>query len=157
MPKKKEEEEGIKVLSVNRKARFNFAITESFECGIELRGTEVKSMKEGRFSYADAFATVDREQLWLVDFHISPYSHGNINNHDPLRRRRLLVHKKEIHRLGRVTNEKGLTLVPMRFYLKRGFVKCELAIAKGKKLFDKREDIKRRDVRREIERDFKDR
>ncbi len=84
---KKEEEEGIKVLSVNRKARYNFAITESFECGIELRGTEVKSMKEGRFSYADAFATVDNEQLWLVDFHISPYSHGNINNHDPLRRR----------------------------------------------------------------------
>jgi SsrA-binding protein len=157
MPKKKEEEEGIKVLSVNRKARFNFAITESFECGIELRGTEVKSMKEGRFSYADAFATVDGEQLWLVDFHISPYSHGNINNHDPLRRRRLLVHKKEIHRLGRVVHEKGLTLVPMRFYLKRGLVKCELAIAKGKKLFDKREDIKRRDVRREIERDFKDR
>jgi SsrA-binding protein len=92
-----------------------------------------------------------------VDFHISPYSHGNIFNHDPLRRRRLLVHKKEIRHLRRVVDEKGLTLVPLKFYLKRGFVKCELAIAKGKKLFDKREDIKRRDVRREIERDFKDR
>lgn len=150
-------EDGIKVLSVNRKARFNYAIVDSFECGIELVGTEVKSMKEGRFSYSDAFATVEKEQLWLVDFHISPYSHGNIFNHDPLRRRRLLVHKKEIRHLRRVVDEKGLTLVPLKFYLKRGFVKCELAIAKGKKLFDKREDIKRRDVRREIERDFKDR
>ena len=150
-------EDGIKVLSVNRKARFNYAIMDSFECGIELVGTEVKSMKEGRFSYSDAFATVDNEQLWLVDFHISPYSHGNIFNHDPLRRRRLLVHRKEIRHLRRVVDEKGLTLVPLKFYLKRGFVKCELAIAKGKKLFDKREDIKRRDARREIERDFKDR
>ena len=150
-------EDGIKVLSVNRKARYNYAVQEAFECGIELVGTEVKSMKEGRFSYADAFATVDKEQLWLVDFHISPYSHGNIFNHDPLRRRRLLVHRKEIRHLRRVVDEKGLTLVPLKFYLKRGFVKCELAIAKGKKLFDKREDIKRRDVRREIERDFKDR
>jgi SsrA-binding protein len=150
-------EDGIKVLSINRKARFNYEIVDSFECGIELVGTEVKSMKEGRFSYSDAFATVDNEQLWLVDFHISPYSHGNIFNHDPLRRRRLLVHRKEIRHLRRVVDEKGLTLVPLKFYLKRGFVKCELAIAKGKKLFDKREDIKRRDVRREIERDFKDR
>jgi SsrA-binding protein len=150
-------EEGIKVLSVNRKARYNYSVQEAFECGIELVGTEVKSMKEGRFSYADAFATVEHAQLWLVDFHISPYSHGNIFNHDPMRRRRLLVHKKEIRRLRRVVDEKGLTLVPMRFYLKRGLVKCELAIAKGKKLFDKREDIKRRDIRREIERDFKDR
>src|SRR5512136_1870820 len=150
-------DDGIKILSVNRKARYNYSVQEAFECGIELVGTEVKSMKEGRFSYADAFATVDAGQLWLVDFHISPYSHGNIYNHDPMRRRRLLVHKKEIRRLRRVTDEKGLTLVPMRFYLKRGLVKCELAIAKGKKLFDKREDIKRRDIRREIERDFKDR
>lgn len=148
-------DDGIKVLSVNRKARYNYAVQEAFECGIELVGTEVKSMKEGRFSYADAFATVDGGQLWLVDFHISPYSHGNIYNHDPLRRRRLLVHKKEIRRLRRVVDEKGLTLIPMRFYLKRGLVKCELAIAKGKKLFDKREDIKRRDIRREIERDFR--
>jgi len=150
-------DDGIKVLSVNRKARYNYSVQEAFECGIELVGTEVKSMKEGRFSYADAFATVDGGQLWLVDFHISPYSHGNIFNHDPMRRRRLLVHKKEIRRLRRVVDEKGLTLIPMRFYLKRGLVKCELAIAKGKKLFDKREDIKRRDIRREIERDFKDR
>ncbi len=150
-------DEGIKVLSINRKARYNYSIQEAFECGIELVGTEVKSMKEGRFSYSDAFAAVDNDQLWLVDFHISPYSHGNIFNHDPMRRRRLLVHKKEIRHLRRVVDEKGLTLIPMRFYLKRGLVKCELAIAKGKKLFDKREDIKRRDVRREIERDYKDR
>jgi SsrA-binding protein len=150
-------DDGIKILSVNRKARYNYSVQEAFECGIELVGTEVKSMKEGRFSYADAFATVENGELWLVDFHISPYSHGNIFNHDPMRRRRLLVHKKEIRRFRRVVDEKGLTLIPMRFYLKRGLVKCELAIAKGKKLFDKREDIKRRDLRREIERDFKDR
>ena len=148
-------EDGIKVLSVNRKARYNYAIVDSFECGIELVGTEVKSMKEGRFSYSDAFATVEKEQLWLVDFHITPYALGNRFNHEPTRRRKLLVHRKEIKRLRRVTEEKGLTLVPLRFYLKRGIVKCELGIARGKKLFDKRDDIRKRDQKRELEREFR--
>jgi SsrA-binding protein len=148
-------EGGIKVLAVNKKARHNYSIDESFECGIVLVGTEVKSMKGGQFSYADAYGSVDADELWLVGFHITPYTLGNRFNHDPIRRRKLLVHKKEIKRLKRVTVEKGLTLVPLRFYLKRGNVKCELGIARGKKLFDKRDDIRKRDQKREIEREFR--
>ena len=148
-------DDGIKVLAINRKARFNFAIQEAFECGIALVGTEVKSIKEGRFSFADSYALVEKGELWLIDFHVTPYAFGNRMNHDPLRRRKLLVHRKEIKRLSRVTDEKGLTLVPLRFYLKRGIVKCELGIAKGKKLFDKRDDIRKRDQKREIEREYR--
>jgi SsrA-binding protein len=148
-------EGGTKILAVNKKARFNYSIDESFECGIALVGTEVKSMKEGRFSFADSYALVETEELWLIDFHITPYTFGNRMNHDPLRRRKLLVHRKEIKRLKRVTVEKGLTLVPLKFYLKRGMVKCELGIARGKKLFDKREDIRKRDQKRELEREFR--
>ncbi|HTZ51743.1 MAG TPA: SsrA-binding protein SmpB [Spirochaetia bacterium] len=147
--------EGIKVLAVNRKARFNYSIEESFECGISLVGTEVKSIKEGRFSFADSYASVENDELWLIDFHVTPYAFGNRMNHDPVRKRKLLVHKKEIKRLKRVTVERGLTLVPLKFYLKRGIVKCELGIAKGKKLFDKRHDIRARDQQRELEREFK--
>ncbi len=148
-------DEGIKVLAVNRKARFNYAIQESFECGMSLVGTEVKSVKEGRFSFADAYASVEKDELWLVDLHISQYAFGNRQNHDPDRRRKLLVHRKEIKRLRRVTDEKGLTLVPLRVYLRRGLIKCELGIARGKKLFDKRDDIRKRDQRRELEREFR--
>jgi len=147
--------EGIKVLAFNRKARFNYAIQESFECGISLVGTEVKSIKEGRFSFADSYALVEKGELWLIDLHVTPYAFGNRVNHDPLRRRKLLVHRKEIKRLTRVTDEKGLTLVPLKVYLKRGMVKCELGIAKGKKLFDKRDDIRKRDQKREIEREYR--
>ncbi len=148
-------DDGIKVLSVNRKARFNYSIQESFECGISLVGTEVKSIKEGRFSFADSYAVVDKGELWLVDFHVTPYAFGNRLNHDPLRKRKLLGHRKEIKRLARVIDEKGLTLVPLRFYLRRGIIKCELGIAKGKKLFDKRDDIRKRDQKREIEREYR--
>jgi SsrA-binding protein len=144
-----------KILAVNKKARFNFSVSESLECGIVLKGTEVKSMKEGRFSFADSYATIENGELWLVDFHITPYAFGNRVNHDPLRRRKLLVHKKEIKRLKRAADEKGLTLVPLKFQLKRGLVKCELGIARGKKLYDKREDIRRRDQKREMEREFR--
>ncbi len=148
-------DEGIKVLAFNRKARFNYAIQESFECGIALKGTEVKSIKEGRFSFADSYALVEKNELWLIDFHVTPYAFGNRVNHDPLRRRKLLVHRKEIKRLARVTDEKGLTLVLLKVYLKRGMVKCELGIAKGKKLFDKRDDIRKKDQKREIEREYR--
>jgi SsrA-binding protein len=147
--------DGIKVLAYNRKARHNYSIDESFECGMLLLGTEVKSMKEGRLSFGDSYGFVDKDELWLMDFHITPYALGNRFNHEPLRRRKLLVHKKEIKRLKRVTEEKGLTLVPLRFYLKRGIVKCELGIARGKKLFDKRDDIRKRDQKRELEREFR--
>jgi SsrA-binding protein len=147
--------EGIKVLGVNRKARFNYSIEESFECGLALVGTEVKSIKEGRISFADSYALVQNEELWLIDFHVTPYAFGNRVNHDPLRKRKLLVHKKEIKRLRRITDERGLTLVPLKFYLKRGIIKCELGVAKGKKLFDKRDDIRKRDQKRELEREFR--
>ncbi|HET6485744.1 MAG TPA: SsrA-binding protein SmpB [Spirochaetia bacterium] len=147
--------EGIKILAVNKKARFNYSIDESFECGVVLVGTEVKSMKEGRFSFADAYASVENDELWLRDLHVTPYAFGNRINHEPLRKRKLLVHRKEIKRLKRITDEKGLTLVPLKFYLSRGYVKCELGIARGKKLFDKRDDIRKRDQKRELEREFR--
>jgi len=146
---------GIKVLAVNKKARFNYSIDESFECGIVLVGTEVKSIKDGRFSFADSYALVENDELFLIDFHVTPYVYGNRVNHEPLRRRKLLVHRKEIKRLRRIVDEKGLTLVPLKFYLKRGIIKCELGIAKGKKLFDKRDDIRKRDQKRELEREFR--
>jgi SsrA-binding protein len=148
-------EDGVKILAVNKKARFNYSIDESFECGIVLVGTEVKSIKEGRFSFADSYAQVEKDELWLIDFHVTPYAFGNRMNHDPLRRRKLLVHRKEIKRLRRIVEEKGLTLVPLRFYLKRGIVKCDLGIARGKKLFDKRDDIRKRDQKRELEREYR--
>ncbi len=148
-------DEGVKVLAVNKKARFNFSIQESFECGMLLVGTEVKSIKDGRFSFADAYASVDKEELWLVDFHVTQYAFGNRQNHEPDRRRKLLVHRKEIKRLRRITDEKGLTLVPLRVYLRRGFIKCELGIARGKKLFDKRDEIRKRDQKRELAREFR--
>jgi SsrA-binding protein len=147
--------EGIKVLGVNRKARFNYSIEETFECGLVLVGTEVKSIKDGRISFADSYALVENNELWLIALHVTPYTFGNRVNHDPLRKRKLLVHRKEIKRLERITNEKGLTLVPLKFYLKRGIVKCEIGIAKGKKLFDKRDDIRKRDQNRELEREFR--
>ena len=147
--------EGIKILAVNKKARFNYSIDESFECGLVLVGTEVKSIKEGRFSFADSYALVENDELWLIDLHVTPYIFGNRQNHEPLRKRKLLVHRKEIKRLKRVTDEKGLTLVPLKFYLKRGMVKCELGIARGKKLFDKRDDIRKRDQKRELEREYR--
>jgi SsrA-binding protein len=146
---------GIKVLGVNRKARFNYSIDETFECGLSLVGTEVKSIKDGRISFADSYALVQNNELWLIGLHITPYTFGNRVNHDPLRRRKLLVHRKEIKRLQRLVDEKGLTLVPLKFYLKRGLVKCELGIAKGKKLFDKRDDIRKRDQKREMEREYR--
>ncbi|MFP4362875.1 MAG: SsrA-binding protein SmpB [Spirochaetia bacterium] len=147
--------EGIKVLAENKKARYLFQVTDSVEVGIELKGTEVKSMRTRKFSFTDAYARIKDGELWLVGLHITPYSHGNIHNHEPDRRRRLLAHKQEIKRLKRKTDEKGLTLVPLRFYLKRGLIKLELGICKGKKTFDKREDIKKRDLNRIQSREIK--
>jgi len=150
-------EDKVKFLAVNRKARFNYTVLDSIECGIELKGTEVKSMRGSRFSFSDSYARIDNNELWLFGFHISPYPFGNRFNHDPDRPRKLLVHKQEIKRLKRKVDEKGLTLVPLKFYLKRGLVKLEIGVCKGKRLFDKREDIKRRDQKRDAEREFKNR
>lgn len=144
-----------KKLAVNKKARFNYYVTDSLECGIELKGTEVKSVKAGKFSFSDSYAKIENNELWLVGLHISLYTFGNIHNHDPDRNRKLLAHKQEIKRLKRKIQEKGLTLVPMRFYLMKGLVKVEIGICKGKKIHDKREVIKKRDLKREAQREFK--
>jgi SsrA-binding protein len=144
-----------KNLAINKKAKFNYTVEESLECGIELKGTEVKSVKGGKFSFSDCYAKIENEELWLVGLFISPYDFGNRFNHEPSRPRKLLVHKKEIKRLKRKVQEKGLTLVPMRFYLKRSLVKIELSVCKGKKLVDKREEIKKRDIKRDLEREFR--
>jgi SsrA-binding protein len=147
--------EAIKVLAENRKARFQYTIDESIECGIVLQGTEVKSIKKGNFSFSDSYGRIKDGELWLIGFHVTPYEQGNIHNHLPDRERKLLVHKQEIKRLARKVDEKGYTLVPLKVYLKNGRVKLELGVCKGKKLSDKREAIKERDVRRETEREFK--
>lgn len=141
-------DEKVKTLLVNKKARFNFFIEETIECGIELQGTEVKSLRENRFSFGDSYARIKDNQLWLIALHISPYTFGNLNNHDSDRDRKLLVHKEEIRKLRKKVEEKGFTLVPVRLYLKNGLIKVELGICRGKKLFDKRETIKQRDLER---------
>lgn len=147
---------GAKVLAVNRKARHNYSIEDTMECGIELRGTEVKSLKEGTFSFSDSYGKIENGELWLVGLHITPYRFGNINNHEPDRKRKLLVHRQEIKRLTRKVVERGLTLVPLSFYLSRGLVKLKLGICRGKRSYDKREEIKRRDLKREADRAFRD-
>ena len=139
----------VKLLLLNKKARFNFFIDETLECGIELQGTEVKSLRENRFSFGDSYARIKDGQLYLVGFHISPYPFGNLHNHEPDRDRKLLVHKEEIRKLRKKVEEKSFTLVPIKVYLKNGLIKVELGICRGKKLYDKRETIKQRDLERE--------
>ncbi|AEE91213.1 tmRNA-binding protein [Tepidanaerobacter acetatoxydans Re1] len=144
-------------LVVNRKARHDYHILETFEAGIALTGTEVKSVREGKCNLKDSFARIENGEIYLYNMHISPYEKGNIFNKDPLRTRKLLMHKKQINRLFGQVKEKGLTLIPLRLYLnERGLVKVELALAKGKALYDKREDAKHRDAAREIEKAFKE-
>jgi SsrA-binding protein len=147
--------EGIKILADNRKARFDYAVDETLECGIVLQGTEVKSLKTGKFSFADAYARVRNGELWLVGFSITPYDHGSVFNHVPDRERKLLARAAEIKRLERKVDDKGFTLIPLKVYLKKGIVKIDLGICKGKKAYDKRQDIKDKDLRRETERDFR--
>lgn len=145
----------VKQLATNRKARFIYSILDTLECGIALQGSEVKSMKENRFSFGDAYAKIENSEVWLVNLHISPYPYGNQFNADPDRPRKILVHKQEIKQLKRSVEEKGLTLVPIRFYIRKGIVKLELALCKGKKTYDKREEIKHRDQKRDAERELR--
>ncbi len=152
-----EKKNSTKTLAKNKQAFFNYIIDESFEAGIVLVGTEVKSLKKGKFSFTDSYARIKNNELWLIGLHISPYDFGNIHNHEPLRDRKLLVHKQEIKRLSRRINEKGFTLVPLRFYLKSGMVKVEIGICKGKKMHDKRQSIKQKDLKREAERELRGR
>ena len=145
-------------VATNRKAFHDYHIEERFEAGIALQGTEVKAMREGRVNLRDSFARVDHNEVMLHHCHISPYSHGNIMNHDPLRPRKLLLHRKEINKLMGRTQQKGLTLVPLRIYFTtKGKAKIELGLGKGKREYDRREDIKDREARRDVERAMKGR
>ncbi len=144
-----------KNITVNRKARHEYSIIQTFETGIVLVGTEVKSLRQGKANLVDSHAKLKDSEVWLVNLHISEYSQGNINNHEPKRDRKLLLNKSEIRKLIGKTKEKGLTLIPLRLYFKKGKVKLELALAKGKKVYDKRKDIAKRDFERDQERKIK--
>jgi len=149
---KSHEQEHVKVAAENRKARHDYFIDEKYEAGIALTGTEVKSIRAGRASLRDSYAEVLDGEAFLNNMHISPYEKGSCFNHDPKRRRRLLLHKREIKRLLGMTTQKGYTLIPLRLYFKKGKVKVEIGLARGKKLYDKRRDLARRDAQREIAR-----
>ncbi|HEX9948807.1 MAG TPA: SsrA-binding protein SmpB [Thermodesulfobacteriota bacterium] len=144
--------EGIKVVAQNRKARHNYFIEDSYEAGMVLKGTEVKALREGKANLKDGYARIKGGELFLMDVHISPYSFGNRLNHDPLRPRKLLMHGGEIHRLTGKVKEKGFSLIPLSIYFSHGRAKVSLALAKGKKLYDKRETLKRRAMEKEVER-----
>jgi len=146
--------ENFKVVATNRKARHEYFILATFEAGIELRGSEIKSIRAGQISLGEAYIKIDGQEAWLVDAHIAPYEQANQFNHDPLRPRRLLLHRDEIHKLWDTVRQKGVTVIPLRVYLKQGRAKVEIATAKGKKLYDKREDIARRDIEREMQREL---
>ncbi|WP_434450260.1 SsrA-binding protein SmpB [Lentzea sp. E54] len=143
-------ERGQKVIASNRKARHDWSILDTYEAGIQLVGTEVKSLRMGRASLVDAFAQVDDGEIWLHALHIPEYVAGTWTNHEVRRKRKLLMHKSEIERLIGKTKESGLSLVPLQMYFKDGYVKVELALAKGKKSYDKRQDLAKRDANREI-------
>jgi SsrA-binding protein len=140
----------IKVISTNRKANFEYEILDRYEAGISLKGTEVKSLREGKANLTEAYALVKNGEVWLQNFHINEYKYGNIHNHDPIRQRKLLFHKKEINKIKSSLEEKGLTFIPLKIYFKGSYVKVEMGIGRGKKLYDKRESIKKRDVERRM-------
>ena len=150
-----EKTDAEKNITVNRKARHEFAILQTFEAGIVLVGTEVKALRQGKANLIDGYAKIEKGEVWLVSVHISEYTQGNINNHDPRRERKLLLKSGEIRKLIGKTKEKGLTLIPLRLYFKNGKAKVELALAKGKKVYDKRKDIAKRDFERDQERKIK--
>ena len=146
-----------KVVATNRDAYHNYHILESHECGIALTGTEVKAIREGKCNLKDSFGQIRAGEIWLLNAHISHYSHGNRENHQPTRARKLLLHRSEINRLAGKSQEKGLTLVPTKLYMKKGRIKLEIALAKGKKLYDKRETERRRESERETRAMLKER
>ena len=147
--------ESIKLIANNKKAYHDYFIDDKWEAGIELFGTEVKSIRMGKCSIKEAFVKIDKGEVYVYGMHISPYEKGNIFNKDPLRIRKLLLHRYEINKIEAKLKEKGLTLVPLKVYFKDSLVKVEIGMARGKKLYDKRQDIAKKDQRREAERDFK--
>lgn len=152
MPKQR----GIKPLAQNKKARHEYFIEDTYECGIELCGTEVKSIRAGRVNLKDSYCMVKNGEVFVKGMHVSPFEQGNIFNRDPFRDRKLLLHKREIQKLYGLQQADGMSLIPLQLYLKDSRVKLELAVAKGKKLYDKRHDIADRDSKREMERSFKE-
>lgn len=149
--------EGIKIVARNRKAKFEYNLGETFEAGLELRGTEIKSIRAGQVSLSEAYVRTNGRQAWLVGAHIAPYDQASVFNHDPERERRLLLHKREIKTLWDGVRLKGMTIVPTIMYLKNGLAKVEIALAKGKRQYDKRQAIKKRDMARDINRAMDDR
>ncbi|HSB30335.1 MAG TPA: SsrA-binding protein SmpB [Candidatus Sulfobium mesophilum] len=147
----------MKIVTQNRKAFHDYSIDETIEAGIVLTGTEVKSLREGKANLKDSYVLIKDAEVLLLNCHISPYTHGNIMNHDPLRTRKLLLHKKEISRIQGKALQKGYSLIPLKIYFKGSIAKVEVGLARGKKLFEKRESIKKREADREIERAMKNR
>jgi SsrA-binding protein len=147
--------ENVKIIAQNRKARFDYAVDESYECGLELLGTEVKSFRDGKISFPDAWAEVLDGEVWLRSLRVAENPFSSVFNHDPDRKKRLLLHKDEIKRISRKVEEKGYTLIPLSFYFKKGRVKVELGLCKGKKAFDKRAGIREKDLKRDIAREFR--
>jgi len=154
---KMSQQDEVKIIARNKKARHDFNIEDSFEAGIKLKGTEIKSIREGKVNLKDSFALVEGGEVFLYNMHIGPYNQGNRHNHDPERKRKLLLHKSEIRSLYGYTRRKGYTLVPLKLYLRRNLAKVELGLAKGKDKHDKRRDIARRTHEREMERALKER
>lgn len=142
----------IKIVSKNRKALFEYFILETFEAGIALKGSEIKSVRAGQVSLQEAYVQIDGQQAWLINSHIASYQAASYSDHDPKRPRRLLLHKKEIRQMWVDVKLKGVTIIPVKMYLKNGRAKIEIAVAKGKKLYDKREDIAKKDLKRDIDR-----
>ena len=149
------EKGGKKIIAVNRKARHDYFVEDTYEAGIALYGTEVKSVRAGQVNLKDSYCSVKNGELYALGIHISPYEKGNIFNKDPLRVRKLLLHKSEINKLIGKTKEKGMAIVPLKVYFSKSLVKVEIGLAKGKKLYDKRDDIAKKDQKREAEREFK--
>ncbi|MBQ9561996.1 MAG: SsrA-binding protein SmpB [Lachnospiraceae bacterium] len=147
--------DNYKLVANNKKAYFDYFIEETYECGIELVGTEVKSVRMGKCSVKEAFVRIRQGEVWVYGMHISPYEKGNIFNKDPLRERRLLMHRQEIRKLASRVDQQGYTLVPLKVYLRGSLVKVEIGLAKGKKLYDKRESIAKKDQKREMDREMK--
>ena len=148
---------GIKVLATNRKAKHEYFLLDTYEAGMVLKGSEIKSIRAGQVSLTQAYVSLDGNEAWLVNSHIAPYNQASINNHDPLRTRKLLLHRSEISKLSDKVRQKGATVVPLRIYLKDGKAKIEIALAKGKKQYDKRAEIAKRDAELEMGRRYKQR
>lgn len=146
---------GKKIVAKNRKAKFEYFLLEDYEAGISLKGSEIKSIRASQISIAEAYVQVTEDEAWLINAHISPYDPASRENHDPLRKRRLLLHKKEIYEIWQAVRSKGLTVIPTEVYLNNGLAKVNIALAKGKKLYDKRQEIAKRDYQRDLEREGK--